>query len=96
MRVRLSRQAADDIADIIAYTVQQFGETQAKRYSAGLHISFELLEDNPRLGHAVLRSNRAGEFRRYTYKSHYIFYEIQSTEIVIATIRNTRQRSPED
>ncbi|MEO1322833.1 MAG: type II toxin-antitoxin system RelE/ParE family toxin [Pseudomonadota bacterium] len=96
MQVKISVQAAEDIVSIAQYTLLNFGPDQARKYHAGLEYSFELLADNPRLGQEVRRSDRAGEFRRYIYKSHYVFYEIQPNAIIIGTIRNTRQAMPEE
>ncbi|QPJ61805.1 MAG: type II toxin-antitoxin system RelE/ParE family toxin [Candidatus Nitronauta litoralis] len=50
MNYRLTHQAESDIKAIYQYTVEYFGEGQAREYLEGLEYSFELLTDNPGLG----------------------------------------------
>ena len=50
MIYRLTRQAQSDIKDIYRYTVEYFGEEQAREYLDGLEYSFDLLTDNPKIG----------------------------------------------
>ncbi len=95
MRYELSERARSNIKEIIRYTVEFFGKQQAEEYTDGLYYSFDLLTDNPRLGKSV--SNDFGvDLHRYTYRSHYVVYEIRESVIWIAMIRNTRQDLPED
>jgi toxin ParE1/3/4 len=95
MRVELSEQAAEDIVDILDYTLTCFGRRQADEYNDGLFRSFDLLADNPYLGRRV-NGLLTGQVRRYIYQSHYVFYEVRAEVIHIATIRNTRQDIPSD
>lgn len=95
MIYQLSEQARTDIKDIIRYTVEHFGEGQADEYADGLFYSFDLLTDNPRMGKSV-RSTLSGHLRRYTYRSHYVTYEIRDDVIWIAAIFNTKQDLPEN
>ncbi|WP_298987413.1 type II toxin-antitoxin system RelE/ParE family toxin [uncultured Roseibium sp.] len=95
MIYELSEQARADIKEIIRYTIENFGTDQADEYTDGLFYSFDLLTDNPRLGKSVLRE-LGGNVRRYTYRSHYVVYEIRSDVIRIAAIFNTRQELPEE
>ena len=43
MTYRLTRQAQSDIKAIYHYTVEYFGESQAREYLDGLDYSFDLL-----------------------------------------------------
>jgi len=95
MRYELSERARTDIKDIIRYTIEFFGKQQAEEYIDGLYYSFEILTDNPRLGKGVSNDFDA-DLRRYSYRSHYVIYEIRESVIRIATIRNTRQDLPEE
>ena len=94
MRFELSGQARADIKEIIRYTIANFGVAQADEYSDGLYYSFDLLTDNPRMGKRV-HSDMGVELRRYTYRSHYVVYEVRSDSIRIAAIFHTRQALPE-
>lgn len=96
MRVEISAQAADDIADIITFTIAHFGERQAREYSAGIYNSFDLLGDNPKIGKAVqFEDEPAHQLRRYIFKSHYVFYEIHADHILVLMLRHVRRQLPE-
>lgn len=95
MSYQLSEQARADIKEIIRYTIKHFGDQQADEYADGLFYSFDLLTDNPRMGRAVLR-DLSGDLRRYTYRSHYVIYEIRGDVIWIAAVFNTRQSLPDE
>jgi plasmid stabilization system protein ParE len=47
MTFRLSRKAVDDIANLYATGVEQFGRAQAEHYFEGLHRAFASLEQFP-------------------------------------------------
>ena len=91
MQVKLSRDASAQIDEIILYTDTHFGERQTAEYVDGLYYSFELLSDNPRMGREW-----AGGRRRYLYRSHVIYYRIESDHILITAIMNERQLPPKD
>ncbi len=95
MEYELSELARSNIKDIARYTVRYFGQEQADEYLDGLFYSFDLLTDNPEMGRAV-QSEISGNLRRFTYRSHYVVYEIRDKVIRIATIRNTKQKLPEE
>ena len=86
MTYQLSRQAQADLKSIIQYTVEYFGEGQAREHLDGLYYSFDLLTDNPKIGRAV-----GGNRRRYVYREHLVYYRIANNEILITRIRNARQ-----
>ncbi len=88
MIYRLTRQAQSDIKEIYRYTVEYFGEDQAREYLDGLEYSFDLLTDNPKLGRRW-----DGKGRRYIYKSHFVYYRLLKDEILITRIRNARQKA---
>ena len=93
MEYELSDLARSNIKEITRYTIENFGEAQADEYLDGLFYSFDLLTDNPRMGKHFV-SDPSGNLRRYTYRAHYVIYEIRDQIIRIATIRNTRQSLP--
>ncbi len=87
MTYRLTRQAKSDIKAIYHYTVEYFGDSQAREYLDGLEYSFDLLMDNPNMGRLFSK-----KIRRYIYKSHLVYYEVRKDHIVIIRIRNARQK----
>ncbi len=94
MEYELSGLARSNIKDIARYTVQYFDEAQADEYLDGLFYSFDLLTDNPKMGR-VIHSDQSGNLRRFTYRSHFVIYEIREKVIRIATIRSVRQDLPQ-
>ena len=94
MEYELSELARSNVKEIARYTIDHFGEAQADEYLDGLFYSFDLLTDNPKMGRNV-HSDLSGNLRRFTYRSHYVIYEIRGNVIRIATIRNLRQKLPE-
>jgi toxin ParE1/3/4 len=78
MTYRLTRQAQSDIKAIYHYTVEYFGERQAREYLDGLDYSFDLLTDNPKLGRL--------------WDGKVVYYRIVKDEIVLTRMRNARQQ----
>ncbi len=89
MIYELSHQAQADIEEIIRYTDNNFGPAQTDQYIEGLYYSFELLTDNPRMGHT-----RKGEKRRYIYRMHNVYYRIIGERIFITQLRHSSQQQP--
>lgn len=85
MILKLSPVALSQIEDIIEFTDQYFGEAQTQTYVGGLYYTFDLLLDNPDMG-----IRWEGNRRRYTYRSHYVFYESRQSELIILQVRNTK------
>jgi toxin ParE1/3/4 len=71
-RYRLSSGAEADLAAIADYTIQTFGQQQARRYREGLKSCFKSLSKLP------MQGSRADELaeglRRFQWRSHVIFY----------------------
>lgn len=84
MPIKFSRRASTDLEEIYDYGVQHFGYAQADVYSAGLHVTFELLAKN------VLLARIRTEFRRpvriHPWRSHSIVYVAESDGIYIVRI----------
>lgn len=90
MRFELSERAAQDIRAIIRYTLEHFGRAQMDDYVGGLYASFELLGDNPLIGRVVPET----AIRFYTFRMHYVFYEVRPDVIRVAHIRHTSMQFP--
>ena len=83
---KLSRKAEIDLAKMYEYGIETFGLKQAKAYLSGMHTLFQVLADNTNLG------RDASEFmlslKRFSYKSHTIFYLDTDIDILIVCVLN--------
>ncbi len=83
---KVSRKAEMDLAKMYEYGIETFGLKQAKDYLLGMHKLFQVLADNTNLG------RDASEFilslKRFSYKSHTIFYLATDIDILIIRVLN--------
>jgi len=83
---KLSRKAEIDITKMYEYGIETFGLKQAKAYLSGIHKLFQILVNNATLG------RDASEFilslKRFSYKSHTIFYLVTDKDILIVRVLN--------
>ncbi len=83
---KVSRKAEIDFAKMYEYGIETFGLKQAKDYLLGMHMLFQVLADNTSLG------RDASEFilslKRFSYKSHTIFYITTDIDILIIRVLN--------
>ncbi|WP_106794210.1 type II toxin-antitoxin system RelE/ParE family toxin [Aquimarina sp. Aq78] len=83
---KVSRKAEMDLAKMYEYGIETFGLKQAKGYLLGMHTLFQILADNTNLG------RDASEFilslKRFSYKSHTIFYLATDIDILIVRVLN--------
>ncbi|TLP72992.1 type II toxin-antitoxin system RelE/ParE family toxin [Maribacter sp. ACAM166] len=81
----ISVKAKSDIKSIAKYTINEFGESQSLKYAKGLKGTLEELANNPELGRRyVAVKNKM--LLRYRYKSHVVFYYLESKGIFIVRI----------
>lgn len=81
---RLSALAEEDIFQIACYSIQQFGEKQARHYHNEMEKIFALLATSPWMGR---RCDWIGEgIHRMEFKRHAIYYLIGSEDIFIARV----------
>jgi toxin ParE1/3/4 len=91
MRVRFTRQAQRDLAEIHAY-ISQDNPAIASRFIAGLIERSRELADNPLEGRETDEPNvRVVVAPRLRY---FIFYTVSSGEIHITHIRHTSRHRP--
>ncbi|PYE37050.1 toxin ParE1/3/4 [Rhizobium sp. PP-F2F-G38] len=88
-RIRFTRDAEDDILNICAYTAETHGPRQLEKYETALKAAFAVLEANTEIG--VDRSALRPATRRYLFESHAIYYEIDSSDILVLRILNVKQ-----
>ena len=90
MRYRLSRAAEEDVIELYAAGVRQFGLAQADRYLAGLESAFRLLADHPYA--ARERVEIDPPVRCLAYGVHIVVYLVDSLGgILILRIRHSRE-----
>ncbi len=83
---KVSGKAESDLTKLYEYGIETFGLKQAQAYLMGMHDMFQILSDNVNLG------RDASEFilslKRFSYKSHSIFYLATDIGILIVRVLN--------
>ncbi len=83
---KVSVKAEIDLTKMYEYGIETFGLEQAQTYLLGIHTLFQVLADNANLG------RDASEFiillKRFSYKSHTIFYLATDIDILIVRVLN--------
>jgi toxin ParE1/3/4 len=87
-RIVLSEQASRDIADILQYTLETWGERQMDVYAARLEKGFRLLGARPLLGKP--RRDLYPGCRCYRIEQHLVLYEVDEEEIRVARFLHKR------
>ena len=88
---RLSALAKKDLNAIFKYTIQNWGELQAKEYAQKISDGFDLLSKQPTIGKS--RNDLYPEALCFPIGSHMVFYAINKnldTSIEIARILHKR------
>lgn len=83
---KVSGKAESDLTKLYEYGIETFGLKQAQAYLIGMHDMFQILSDNVNFG------RDASEFilslKRFSYKSHSIFYLATDIGILIVRVLN--------
>jgi len=83
---KVSGKAETDLAKMYEYGIETFGLGHAQTYLLGMHTLFQVLADNANL------ARDASEFmfslKRFSYKSHTIFYIATDIDILIVRVLN--------
>jgi toxin ParE1/3/4 len=82
--VELSEAADADLAEILSYGTEAFGEVQAERYVAGFEDAFDLISRHPLAGpvHDAVRP----PIRSLPHGSHRIFYDLFEGRAVVQRV----------
>lgn len=83
-KYRLLKKAEKDIANIAAYTIQQFGIKQASIYRDGLFRAFDIISDFPLIGSN--QDHIKKNIRRHVHEYHSIYYRVDDHGITIFRI----------
>lgn len=70
------------------FGVYKFGLLNAQKYFLGMHDVFQVLDDNIELGRDA--SEFIKDLKRFTYKTHTIFYLITTDGIFILRVLSQR------
>jgi toxin ParE1/3/4 len=84
----ISRKAQQDLRSIYLYTLERFGEPQARRYLEAIDAKISLVAENPSFGaeYFVVRDG----LRRYDCEAHAIYYEAKADDILVLRILHGR------
>lgn len=82
-RLELTHEAQDDFRDIIFYTIETWGEDQALVYQTKLENCFQMIQNNPHIGHQ--RDDIFPSYRVLSIEKHLIIY--WPTQAFIKVIR---------
>ena len=84
MRLRESRRAQADIAEIVRYGAEHFGIDSAKSYLDQIEARYHQLRDFPESGRAD--RNLHADVRSISCGSHRIFYSIDNMGIMVRRV----------
>ncbi len=85
---KLSRKAEIDLAEMYEFGIYKFELSQAQKYFFGMHEAFEVLAKNVNLGRDA--SEFIADLKRFSYKSHTIFYLQTTGGIFIVRVLSQR------
>lgn len=88
MQLLLSPEAQSDLADILLYTIQRWGEEQQDRYVAALDRGLLLLQENPEIGRG--RPDLFPRCRSYRVREHIIYYGLHEGAVVVFRVLHGR------
>lgn len=86
--LRISRRAAEDLADIADFTIAEFGVAQARKYRDQFQACFDSLLANPLLGRSA--DELAPGLRRIRQQAHMVFYRTDSEAVLIVRVLHYR------
>lgn len=85
---KLSRKAEFDLIVMYEFGISKFGLTQAQKYFFEMHETFEVLSKNVNIDRDA--SEFIEELKRFSYKSHTIFYFTTLNGIFIIRVLSQR------
>jgi toxin ParE1/3/4 len=87
-RLDFSRQARNDLRDILHHSLERWGQEQQERYSAELERGIAVLLDHPGIGRA--REDIAPGYRSHPVGQHVILYVVHRRTVRIIRILHSR------
>jgi toxin ParE1/3/4 len=86
---RYARQADHDLASLIEYSIEAWGERIADRYVLGLFDRLDMLGENPALGRDY--SHVLPGLLRYEHRSHSVYFQREQNGILVIRILGAAQ-----
>jgi len=83
---KISGKAEIDLTKMYEYGIEMFGLKQAQTYLLGMHDIFQVLSNNINLGRDA--SEFVLSLKRFSYKSHTIFYLATDLDLLIVRVLN--------
>ncbi|MEE9363594.1 MAG: type II toxin-antitoxin system RelE/ParE family toxin [Cellulophaga sp.] len=83
---KVSGKTEIDLTKMYEYGIETFGLKQAQMYLLGMHSLFQILAKNTSLGRDA--SEFVLSLKRFSYKSHTIFYLVTDIDILIVRVLN--------
>ncbi len=87
-QLELSSRARADIQNVLAYTVETWGERQAYEYGAVLDNALATIEQTPKIGHA--KPDLQAGILCYRAGQHLIFYRIDGSTVYVLRVLHSR------
>jgi toxin ParE1/3/4 len=84
IRVEISEAADADLAEILGYGSQTFGQDRAEAYVAGFQTTFDLIERHPYAG--AVHDEVRPPIRSLPHGSHRVFYDVFESQVVVQRI----------
>lgn len=85
---KLSSKAEFDLTVMYEFGITKFGLSQAQKYFFSMHQTFEVISKNVNLGRDA--SEFIDNIKRFSFKSHTIFYLITAESILIIRVLSHR------
>lgn len=84
IELMLSEAADADLAEILSYGVEQFGEQTGEAYVAGFEASFMLIAEHPLAG--AVHDEVRPPIRSLAHGSHRIFYDLFDDRVIVQRV----------
>ena len=84
----LSPQAEEDFSDILQYTLETWGEAQARAYAAVLDKALQTIQRHPLIGHR--RPELSAAHRIFPAGRHIIVYRAEADAVRVSRILHER------
>ena len=89
MKLRLTKAARADLANIRYYTRKEHSPAQTKKYISLLRTGFKTLQDHPEIGYSI--NHLLEGHRCFQIKYHRVFYCLSDTHIIVKAILHEAQ-----
>jgi len=86
MTLFLTEKAEQDLANIVDYTIDNWGYNQALIYNGYFDDAFKALTENPYLPISKSREDLLPSLRILRVEKHYLFYTTTDKEVIVIRI----------